>query len=91
MIASRRNRLLVETHSDHIPDWFRIAAMAGKVDKNDLGIVFFCRTDGGASTVLHDIRLDKQANLVGAPPRFRAFFLDETQRLLGFAPVEAGP
>ena len=83
-ITSRDNRLLVETHSDHVPDWLRIVAMAGQVDSQDVGIVYFHRSDDGASTEPHRIRLDEQANLVDAPPGFRAFFLDETERLLGF-------
>ena len=83
-LASRGHRLLVETHSDHVPDWFRIVAMAGEVDPQDVGIVYFHRSDDGTSTTLHDIRLDDQANLVDAPVGFREFFLDETERLLGF-------
>ena len=83
-IASRGYRLLVETHSDHIPDWFRIVTMSGQVDPQDVGIVYFHRNDDGASTGLRDIRLDEQANLIDTPPGFRDFFLDETERLLGF-------
>ena len=84
LAAQRGHRLLVETHSDHIPDWFRIAVMSGDIDPHDLGIVYFGRTDDGASTILRDIRVDDQANLIDTPPRFRQFFLDETERLLGF-------
>ncbi len=83
-IASRRGRVLIESHSDHVPDWFRIAVMSGEVDPDDLGIVFFRRTDDRKSTELHAIRVDRQANLVDTPPGFRQFFLDETERLLGF-------
>ena len=74
----------METHSDHIPDWFRIAVMSGEIDPRDLGIVYFECIDDGAATVLHEIRVDDQANLINPPPRFRQFFLDETERLLGF-------
>ena len=84
VVASRGSRLLVETHSDHIPDWFRIAAMSGQVGPQDVGIAYFHRSDDGASTVLHDIRLDDQANLEDPPGGFREFFVDETERLLGF-------
>ena len=84
LVAQRGRRLLVETHSDHIPDWLRIAVMSGDIDPHDLGIVYFDRVDGGGSTILHDIRVDEQANLIDTPPRFRQFFLDETERLLGF-------
>lgn len=83
-IASRGGRVLVESHSDHVPDWFRIAVMSGEVDPDDLGIVYFQRTDDRTSTELHGIRVDRQANLVDTPPGFRQFFLDETERLLGF-------
>ena len=84
LIAARRNRLLVETHSDHVPDWFRIAVMSKQVDPRDLGIVYFHRSDDRTATVLHDIQVDEQANLGETPPYFRRFFLDETERLLGF-------
>ncbi|WP_420636257.1 AAA family ATPase [Candidatus Palauibacter sp.] len=84
LVAQQGHRLLVETHSDHFPDWFRIAVMSGDIDANDLGIVYFDRIDDGASTILHNIRVDDQANLIDTPPRFRQFFLDETERLLGF-------
>lgn len=84
LVAQQGHRLLVETHSDHIPDWFRIAVMSGDIDPDDLGIVYFDRVDGDGSTVLHDIRVDDQANLIDTPPGFRRFFLDETERLLGF-------
>ena len=84
VVAQRGHRLLVETHSDHIPDWFRIAVMYGDIDPHDLGIVYFDRIDDGASTILHDIRVDDRANLIDTPLGFRQFFLDETERLLGF-------
>ncbi|MCY3942875.1 MAG: AAA family ATPase [Gemmatimonadetes bacterium] len=84
LVAQQGHRLLVETHSDHIPDWFRIAVMSGDIDPRDLGIVYFAPVNGGRSTVLHDIRVDDQANLIDTPPGFRQFFLDETERLLGF-------
>lgn len=84
LVAQRRHRLLVETHSDHIPDWFRIAVMSGDLDPHDLGIVYFECIDDGAATILHEIRVDDQANLIDPPSRFRQFFLDETERLLGF-------
>ncbi len=68
LIAQRGHPLLVETHSDHVPDWLRIEVMSGDLDPADLGIVHFDRIDGGGSTVLHDIRVDDQANLIDAPP-----------------------
>ena len=84
LVAQRGHRLLVETHSDHVPDWFRIAVMSGDIDPQDLGIVYFDRGGGSGSTILHNIRVDDQANVIDTPPRFRQFFLDETERLLGF-------
>ncbi len=84
LVAQQGHRLLVETHSDHVPDWFRIAVMSGDIDPDNLGIVYFAPADGGGSTVLHDIRVDDQANLIDTPQGFRQFFLDETERLLGF-------
>ncbi len=84
LVAARRNRLLVETHSDHVADWLRIAVMSKRVPFEDLGIVYFHRSKDRTSTDLHGIRVDEQANLIDAPAGFRDFFLDETERLLGF-------
>ena len=83
LISTRKNRFLVETHSDHVPDWLRIAVMSNQVDASDLGIVYFHRADDRTRTELYDIRVDEQANLVDTPVGFREFFLDETERLLG--------
>ena len=84
LVAQQGRRLLVETHSDHVLDWFRIAVMSGDLDPDDLGVVYFAPVNGDGSTVLHDIRVDGQANLVDTPPGYRRFFLGETERLLGF-------
>ncbi len=85
LVASSRHRLLVETHSDHVADWFRIAVMSKTIEPSELGIAYFHRTDDESSTVLHDIEVvDEEANLSEQPTYFRQFFLDETERLLGF-------
>ncbi len=84
LIVERRNRLVVETHSDHIPDWLRIAVMSKQLRSADLGIVYFHRSKDRQSTELYNLRVDEQANIVDAPLGFREFFLDETERLLGF-------
>ncbi len=84
LIAQREQAFMVETHSDHIIDWFRILVKERKLDHTDLTLIFFEEDpDIPAATLLHRITLDERANLVGAPQSYREFFSEETLRLLG--------
>ena len=78
-----RNRFLIETHSDHIVDRVRIAVRQGKLKPRDVSILYF-EPNGNAVTI-HNLGLDADGNLHGAPAGYREFFLRETDRLLGFA------
>ena len=78
-----RNRFLIETHSDHIVDRVRIAVRQGKLKPRDVSILYF-EPNGNAVTI-HNMGVDADGNLHGAPAGYREFFLRETDRLLGFA------
>ena len=84
MMADSKHAFVIETHSDHIIDWFRILVMEKKLAHSDVAIIYFEPLPGDASaTRLHHISLDKCANLNGQPPSYRRFFSNETNKLLG--------
>ncbi len=84
MMARSPHRFIVETHSDHVIDWFRILVTESRMAASDLGIVYFERLrDDPSSTRLHQLSLDGSGNLSGQPSGYRQFFSEETARLLG--------
>lgn len=87
MMAESPHRFVIETHSDHIIDWFRILVSEGRMAASDLGIAYLERqSDDPTATKIHDIAVDDLGNLTGQPPGYRRFFSEETARLLGFRP-----
>lgn len=83
-MAASRQRFLVETHSDHFVDRFRICVMRGELEPEDLRILYFAKAPDGLGSTIHGIGVDRNGNLEGEPREFRKFFLEETDRLLGF-------
>ena len=84
MMAKSDHAFIVETHSDHIIDWFRILVKEGCMAPSDVAIIFFEPLPGDTSaTRLHQISLDQRANLRGQPRTYRQFFSHETARVLG--------
>lgn len=82
----RRNRFLIETHSDYIVDRVRISVRQGLLKPNDVSILYFEPTaQNGNAVNIHNMTLDVDGNLLGAPAGYRDFFLKETDKLLGFA------
>lgn len=80
-IRTSKSRVTVETHSDYLIDRIRMEIRRKKFDPNDLSILFFERSDVGVK--IHNMRVDPEGNLVGAPRNYRSFFLDEEEQLLG--------
>ena len=84
MMAGSPHRFIIETHSDHIIDWFRILVTEARMAPSDFGIVYFERlADDPSATKLHQLSLDGSGNLSGQPGNYRQFFSEETARLLG--------
>ena len=79
----RGNRFLIETHSDYIVDRVRISVRQGLLKPDDVSILYF--ESNGNAVNIHNMGLDDDGNLGGAPPGYREFFLKETDQLLGFA------
>ena len=79
---TKKNRFLVETHSDHIVDRIRISVRQGILKPNEVSILYF---ESQQNTVkIHNLRVDRHGNLLDAPESYRDFFMRETDRLLGF-------
>ena len=77
-----KNRFMIETHSDFIIDRFRVCVRNGKLQANDLSILFFEANDTGVK--IHSITVDEYGNIENAPPGYRSFFISEVDRVLGF-------
>lgn len=76
---------LIETHSEHFTDRFRICVMEGILRPQDVSILYFERSADGENSHIHSIGLDSQGNLLNVPTNYRSFFMRETERLMGFA------
>ena len=83
-MAESGRSFVIETHSDHFVDRFRICVMKETLAPDELSIVYFEPTADGTRSRLHSIAVDSQGNLEGAPDGYRAFSLEETRSLLGF-------
>ena len=83
MVESGRS-FMIETHSDHFVDRFRICVMKKMLEPDDLSIVYFHSDRSRTRSQIHGITVDDQGNLEGAPQGYRSFFLDEASDLLGF-------
>ena len=73
---------LVETHSDYLVDRARIEIRRGNIGPEDVSLIYL---EPSRNTVkVHNISFDEMGNMIGVPPRFRDFFLLESDRLMGF-------
>ncbi len=70
---------VVETHSDQIVDRIRRCVARGKIPSSDVQILFFSRE--GHDAHIHPIQVSNDGSLIGAPPAYRSFFLEEETSL----------
>ena len=84
LVASGRNRLVVETHSDHLVDRVRMDVRDGKIEADDVVILYFEQGERGVD--IHPIEIDARGHPVEVPPGYRSFFLDEDRRFFGVGP-----
>ncbi len=82
-MAESGRSFMIETHSDHLVDRFRICVMKGILAPEDLSIVYFQPSEDRTQSRIHGIGVDDHGNLEGSPPEYRSFFLEETHDLLG--------
>ncbi len=82
-MARGKHEFIIETHSDHLVDRFRLCVLEKILRPEELSILYFEKRKDGTNSNIHSISVDSQANVVNAPDSYREFFLKETERLLG--------
>lgn len=81
-MVAKGGRFTVETHSDFLVDRICIEVQEGaRLRPEDVLILFFERT--GSNVTIHELEIDRQGNISGAPPTYRQFFQREQDRFLG--------
>ena len=83
-VASSGQKLVVETHSDHLMDRVRMEVRDGTtgLKPEEVSILFFERD--GLEVNIHSIKIDEDGNILNSPKTYRKFFMEETRRSLGF-------
>lgn len=83
LTQSKKQRFVIETHSDHLVDRVRMDIRDGKtgIRPEDVSLLYFERKNGEVE-IAH-LELDAQGNIIDPPPGYRRFFLDEERRFLG--------
>ncbi len=81
--AASGKQLIVETHSDHLIDRVRMDVRDGTtgLTPDDVSLLYFERD--GLDVKIHELCFDERGNVLGAPPGYRQFFLEEVNRSLG--------
>ena len=82
-MAEGPHDFIIETHTDHLVDRFRLCVREGVLRPEELSILYFERSGDGSESRIHSISVDSQGNVVDPPDSYREFFLEETERLLG--------
>lgn len=80
LVAKEKKELVIETHSDHLLDRIRREVARGTLRASDVLILFFEKEY--IETQIHQIGVDEQGNITGAPESYRRFFLEEEIDLL---------
>lgn len=82
-LASKTNQsFIVETHSDYLIDRARIEIRRGNIKSDDVSLIYLEPKKNVVN--VHNISFDEMGNMIGVPPKFRDFFLLESDRLMGF-------
>ena len=82
LAKQQQKRFIIETHSDYMIDRIRMDIRDGKhLKPSEVAILYFERI--GGTTQIHTMEIDRFGNLIGTPPGYRQFFLEEERRLLG--------
>jgi predicted ATPase len=79
-VASQKKRFVIETHSDYLIDRIRLEVASGKLKPEDVQILFFDRPTFDVK--IWELGLDAGGNILGAPPSYRSFFLNEEMNLM---------
>ena len=76
------NSFVIETHSDYMIDRVRIDILNGKIQPDDVSVIYL--EPVGNKVRAHNISFDAQANMINVPDGYRDFFLNESNKLLGY-------
>ena len=73
-------QIIVETHSDFLLNRIRMDIRDRKapLSPEDVSILYFER--GDIDVDIHSVRLDQEGNVIGAPPSYGQFFMEEAAR-----------
>lgn len=82
-MAEGPHDFIIETHSDHLVDRFRLCVMEQVLQPEELLILYFENQVNGIETKIHNISVDLHGNVLDPPITYRKFFLTETKKLLG--------
>ena len=82
-VKQKEHGFIIETHSDHLVNRARIEIMNGEIDPRNVSLIYL--EPVGNRVRVHNIQFDEQANLLGAPQGYRDFFINESDKLLGFS------
>ena len=85
LMAESDHGYVIETHSDHFLDRFRICIRQNIIQSEELSIIYFASDEKGEKSTVHNLAVDKSGNIVSVPKGYRSFFLKETKALLGFS------
>ena len=77
-----KQSFIVETHSDYLVDRARIEIRRGNIKSDDVSLIYL--EPNKNKVKVHNISFDEMGNMIGVPPKFRDFFLLESDRLMGF-------
>ena len=80
--SKKKGSFIVETHSDYMIDRARIEIKKGNIRPDDVSLIYFEPKENIVK--VHNINFDKEGNMEGEPPHYRKFFLNESDRLMGF-------
>lgn len=80
LVAAQHKSFVIETHSDFLLDRVRQEVANRTIKSEDVLILFLERE--GVETRAHQITVDDAGNVLGAPPSYRKFLLEEEVRLV---------
>ena len=73
-------QIIVETHSDFLLNRIRMDIRDGRapLSPDDVSILYFERSE--IDVDIHAVRIDRDGNVIGAPPGYGQFFMEEAAR-----------
>ena len=82
-VAGQNKQLVIETHSDFIIDRVRMEVRDGEssLKPKDVSLLFF--EPGDPDVRIHSLRFDEEGNVLGTPPGYRKFFMNEVRKSIG--------